>query len=170
MIYEEMSGGQAAWWLRRNGSAHVQQLQRSRTLGVYCWGGEVGATSRAQPLQLVCSSRVTRCLGAPVPANGFRHVCSNTETVLVTDCDRVQCFGMSLGGSKLEQPQRFSVVLSNATATAVHIAQSALCAIKALRCSQPIKRNRLGVIHSKSSFTQMMQSAEHVLTVSAAPA
>ena len=47
-------------------------------------------------------------MGAPVPVNGFRHVCSNTVSVLVTRTDIVQCRGMSLGGSKLSQPQRFN--------------------------------------------------------------
>ena len=51
---------------------------------------------------------MTRCLGAPVPVNGFRHVCSNTVSVLVTRTDIVQCRRMSLGGSKLSQPQRFN--------------------------------------------------------------
>ena len=112
---------------------------------------------------------VTRCLGAPVPANGFRHVYSNTFTVLVTITDPVQCIRISLGGSKLEQPQRFSEVFINALANVVPEAQSALCAIKALRCSQPIKRNRLGEILRKSSCTVIMKLAERVLTVSAAP-
>ncbi len=76
---------------------------------------------------------------------------------------------MSLGGSKLVPPQRFSAVLNNASAIVVHVAQAALCAIKALRCSQPIKRNRLGVILRKSSSTKIMQLAERVLAVSAAP-
>ncbi len=74
-----------------------------------------------------------------------------------------------MGGSKLPQPQRFSVVLSNTIAIAVHAAQAALSSIEALRCSQPIKRNRLGVILRKSSFTAIMQQAECVLAVSAAP-
>ena len=112
---------------------------------------------------------VTRCLGAPVPANGFRNVYSNTATVLVTDSDIVQCCRISLGGSKLVPPQRFSLVLSNAIAIVVHVAQSELCAIKALRCSQPIKRNRLGVIPRKSSFTITMKIAECELPVSASP-
>ena len=33
--------------------------------------------SRAQPLQISCSARVTRCLCAPVPANGFGLVWTN---------------------------------------------------------------------------------------------
>jgi hypothetical protein len=56
-----------------------------------------------------------------------------------------------LGGSKLEQPQRFSVILITAIAIEVHDAQAALCFIKALRCSQPINRNRLGAIMHKSA-------------------
>ena len=87
----------------------------------------------------------------------------------MTESDPVQCLRMSLGGSKLVPPQRFSVVSSNAFATVVHEAQAALCLIKALRCSQPIKRNRLSVILRKSSSTVMMQLAERDLTVSAAP-
>ena len=126
-------------------------------------------SSRAQLQQLVFSRSVTRCLGAPVPANGFRHVCSNTLTFLVTFSDTAQCTRMSLGGSKLVPPQRFSVVLSNAFAIAVHAAQLVLCLIKALRCSQPIKRNRLRVILRKSSSTVTMQLAERELAVSAAP-
>ena len=90
-------------------------------------------------------------------------------TVLVTVSDIVQCCGMSLGGSKLEPPQRFSVILSNAFTMVVHGAKNALCLIKALRCSQPIQRNRLGFILRKSSFTVIMQPAECELTVSAAP-
>ena len=74
---------------------------------------------------------------------------------------------MSLGGSKLVPPQCFSVVI-----TAIIVgdaAQLTLCPIKALRCSQPIKRNRLGDIPRKSSSTTMMQLAERELAVSAAP-
>ena len=127
-----------------------------------------GGSSRAQPLQSGCSVRVTRCLCAPVPANGFGLVFTNASTVLVALSDIEQCPWMSLGGSKLVQPQRFSVVLSNATAFVEHEAQVELCAIKALRCSQPIKRSRLGVILRKSSCTQMMQPAERELAVSAA--
>ena len=81
---------------------------------------------------------------------------------------RAQCLRMSLGGSKVVPPQRFSVVVSNAVSTVVQDAQSVLCRIKALRCSQPIKRNRLGVIPRKSSCTVTMQLAERVLAVSAA--
>ncbi len=51
---------------------------------VRCWGGKLycggGGSSRAQPLQSGCSARVTRCLCAPVPANGFRLVFTNAET------------------------------------------------------------------------------------------
>ena len=114
------------------------------------------------------SCTATRCSGAPVPANGFGHVYSNTETFLVTGSDQEQCCRMSLGGSKQVPPQRFSAVLSNATAIEVHVAQAALCLIKALRCSQPIKRNRLGIIPRKSSSAPMMQPAERDLAVSAA--
>ena len=74
-----------------------------------------------------------------------------------------------MSGSKLAPPQRFSEVSSNAIATVVHAAQAILCLIKALRCSQPIKRNRMRVILRKSSFTVMMQHAERDLAVSAAP-
>ncbi len=75
-----------------------------------------------------------------------------------------------MGGSKLEPPQRFNVVSSNALATVVQKAKFVLCVIKALRCSQLIQRKRLGVIHSKSSsFNPTMQLAERVLTVSATP-
>ena len=77
---------------------------------------------------------------------------------------------MSLGGSKVVPPQRFSVVMSNAVSTVVQGAQSVLCRIKALRCSKPIKRNRLGVILRKSAYTPTMQPAERELTVFAAPA
>ncbi len=51
---------------------------------------------------------------------------------------------MSLCGSKQVQPHRFIIVLSNAVAFVIHAAQTELCAIKALRCSQPIERNGLG--------------------------
>jgi len=40
---------------------------------------------------------------------------------------------MSLGGSKLEKPQRCSVVFSNTKANAVHVTQAVLCHIKAKR-------------------------------------
>jgi hypothetical protein len=75
---------------------------------------------------------------------------------------------MSLGGSKLVQPQRFSVVLSNAKASVVHVALAALRLIKVLRCSEPIQRNRLGVIPRNASFTPPIKQAEHALPVSAA--
>ncbi len=100
--------------------------------------------SRAQPLQIGCSVRVTRCLRAPVPAR------------------------ISLGGSKLVQPQRFSFVLSNDKAIVVHVAQAALRLIQVLRCSELIQRNRLGYILRKASFTTPIQPAERVLPVSAA--
>ena len=109
-------------------------------------------------------------MGAPVPANSFGLVLTNTATELVVDSDIEQCHGMSLGGSKLVPPQRFSVILSNACAKVVHAAKVDLCVSKALRCSQPIKRKRLSVIYSKSSSTVMMQHAERELAVSAAPA
>jgi hypothetical protein len=101
--------------------------------------------SRAQPLQSGCSARVTRCLCTPVPANGFVLVFTNASTVLVTGSDIEQCCRMPLGGSKLVQPQRFSVVLSNAKAIVVHVAQAELRLIKVPRCSEPIKRNRVFV-------------------------
>ena len=94
---------------------------------------------------------------------------TNTPTFLVAVSDHVQCLVMSLGGSKLIPPQRFSVVSSNAIAAVVHGTQSVLSRIKALRCSQPIQRKRLGVILRKPSFAEVMQLAERVLTVSAAP-
>ncbi len=75
---------------------------------------------------------------------------------------------MSLGGSKMVQPQRFSFVSSNAKAIVVHLAQAELRLIKVLRCSQPIQRNHLGVILRNASYTIQMQIAEHVLPVSAA--
>ncbi len=75
---------------------------------------------------------------------------------------------MSLGGSELKKPQPFSVVLGySANAIGVEAAELALCRIKALRCSQPIKRSRLGIILRKSSLTILMQQAERVLPVSA---
>ena len=132
------------------------------------WRFIVG-TSRTQPPQSSYSVSVTRCLGAPVPANGFGLALTNTLTFRVTGSDTVQCKRMSLGGSKLVPPQRFSVVFSNAIAMVVHVAQAVLCAIKALRCSQPMKRKRLGVILRKSSSAKMMQLAVRVLAVSAAP-
>ena len=123
--------------------------------------------SRAQPLQSGCSVRVTRCLCAPVPANGFRLVFTNALTILVTGSDIDQCCRMSLGGSKMAQPQRFSEVLSNATAKAfvVHVAQAVLRLIKVLRCSQPIQRKSLGVILRNASIIKI---AERALPVSAA--
>ena len=124
--------------------------------------------SRAQPLQFGCSARVTRCLGAHPPANGFRLVLTNACTVLVIDGDTCQSTRTSLGGSKLVQPKRFSAVFSNAKACAVHLAQVELCMIKVLCCSEPIKRNRLGVILRNASYTFLIQTAEHVLPVSAA--
>ena len=139
---------------------------RETILSVACGGGGGGANfyygacvyvngyeSRAQPLQSGCSTRSTRCLCAPVPANGFRLVFTNASTDLVTETDIGQCRRMSLGGSKLVQPQRFSEVLSNANAIVVHEAQAALRPIKVLRCSQPIQRNSLGVILRNASYT-----------------
>ena len=125
--------------------------------------------SRTQLVQSGCSVRVTRCLCAPVPANGFGLVCRNASlTVLVTKSDIEQCCRMSLGGSKLVQPQRFSLVLSNAKALVVHVAQAALCPIKVLRCSQPIQRKSLGAILRNASFTPPIKPAERALPVSAA--
>ena len=120
-------------------------------------------------MQMEYSAIVTRCLRAPIPAKSFGLVFRNASTFVVTFSNAVQCFRMSLGGSKLPPPQRFSVVLSNASAMEVHVAQVELCLIKALRCSQPIKRSRLGAILRKSSLTPIMQLAERELTVSAAP-
>jgi len=77
-------------------------------------------SSRAQPVQRVCSERVTRCLRAPVPATCCRHVCSNTKPAVVTVSDPVQRFGKPLRGCKLVQPQRLSEVWSNARAKAVN--------------------------------------------------
>ena len=74
---------------------------------------------------------------------------------------------MSLGGSKLVQPQRFSVVLSNAIAMAVHVAQAVLRRIKVLRCSEPIQRKSLGVI-LRNACTMIIQQTERELPVSAA--
>jgi hypothetical protein len=73
-----------------------------------------------------------------------------------------------LGGSKLVQLQRFSGVFSNAMAMVVHAPQVALRPIKVLRCSQPIQRNRFGVIPRNASFTTLIKLAERVLPVSAA--
>ena len=73
-----------------------------------------------------------------------------------------------MGGSKLLQPQRFSLVLSNAKAMDVHVAQIVLRLIEVLRCSQPIQRNRLDVIPHNASSTKPIQPAEHELPVSAA--
>ena len=126
-------------------------------------------SSRAQPLHRVCSGRATRCLCAPVPATSFGLVFSNTSTFLVTVSDMEQCIRMSLGGSKLVPPQRFSAVFSDAKAMVVDVAQAVLCAIKALRCSQPKKCNRLGVILRSSPSTHTMHRTERVLAVSAAP-
>jgi hypothetical protein len=75
---------------------------------------------------------------------------------------------LSLGGSKLVQPQRFSVVLSNAKACRVHVAQAELRPIKVLRCREPKQRKSLGVILRNASYTLPIQMAEHVLPVSAA--
>ncbi len=73
--------------------------------------------------------------------------------MLVTETDFEQCLKKSLGGSKLVPPQRFSVVLSNAMAIEVHVAQAPLRPIKVLRCSQPIQSKSLGVILRNASFT-----------------
>ena len=73
-----------------------------------------------------------------------------------------------MGSSKLVPPQRFSIVFINAKAFVVHVAQAALPPIKVLRCSEPIQRNRLGVILRNASCTKMMQHAEQLLPVAAA--
>ena len=73
-----------------------------------------------------------------------------------------------MGGSKLVQPQRFSVVLSYAKATAAHPAQGDLRPIKVLRCRQPIQHKSLGVILRNASFTMLIQLTEHALPVFAA--
>ena len=124
--------------------------------------------SRAQPLQSGCSVRVTRCLCAPVPANGLGLVFTNASTALVKASDIEQCCRMFLGGGKLVQPQPFSVVLNNAKAIGVHEAQVVLRPNKVLRCSQPIQRKRLGIILRNASFTSPIQHAERKLPVSAA--
>ena len=116
-----------------------------------------------------CSGRVTRCLCAPVPANGFGLVFANASlTVLVKGSDLEQYMRMSLGGSKLVQPQRFSKVLINANAMLVHDAQAVLRLIKVLRCSEPIQRKSLGVILRNASCTKHIHPTERVLPVSAA--
>ena len=151
------------------GHAHASSAVKNQTKAFYS-GACVYVNeyeSRAQPLQSGCSFRVTRCLCAPVPANGFGLVFTNALTVLVTASDTVQCCRKSLGGSKLVQPQRFSEVLCNTTAFRVHAAQVALRRIQVLRCSEPIKRNRLGVILRNASSTILIQPAERVLPVSA---
>jgi hypothetical protein len=63
---------------------------------------------------------------------------------------------MSLGSSKPVPPQRFIPVFCKD-------AHAELRFIKALQCSQPIKRQRLGAI------LQNMQYSKRVLAVSAAP-
>ena len=73
-----------------------------------------------------------------------------------------------MGGSKPVQPQRCSEVFSNAKACFVHVAQAVLRLIKVLRCSQPIKHNRLGVILRNASYSMLIEHAERVLPVSAA--
>ena len=124
--------------------------------------------SRAQPTQSVCSVSISSCLCAPVPANGCGLVFRNASTELVKASDIEQCYRMSLGGSKLVQPQRFSVVLSNALAYVVHLAQVPLRLIKVLRCSEPKQRKSLGSIPRNASYTILVQLAERVLPVSAA--
>jgi hypothetical protein len=74
-------------------------------------------------------------LCAPVPTNGFGPVLTSAFTIIVTGRDFVQCLRLSLGGSKLVQPQRFSEVLGDAEAIEVHVTQSELRLIKCLRCS-----------------------------------
>jgi hypothetical protein len=73
---------------------------------------------------------------------------------------------MPLGGSKLAQPQRFSVVFSNAIR--LRAAQAVLPPIKVVRCSKPIQRNSWGFIPPKACFSTPIQLAEHALPVSAA--
>ena len=129
-------------------------------------------SSRAQLLQLACSVSIACCLGAPVPVDGFRHVCSNTATALVTDSNLIQCQRISLGGGKVQQPQPFSAVLNNAPTNADNSAQMALCRIKALSFSKPSKRNLLvarGRGPLQPSSTTCMQLTERELAVSAAP-
>ena len=87
---------------------------------------------------------------------------------MVNFSDVGQCLTMALSGSKLVQPQRFSVVFGNAKAMVVHVAKMPLRPIKVLRSSEPIKRNRLGAIRRNASLTTVMQLAEYVLPVSAA--
>ena len=53
-------------------------LQRGGGGGSCCW-----VSSRAQSPQSGCSSRVTCCLGKPVPARGLGQVCSNTCVLCV---------------------------------------------------------------------------------------
>jgi hypothetical protein len=96
--------------------------------------------------QLVFSCSVTRCFGTLAPMNGFAEVLNNTITVLVTDSDLEQCCRMSLVGSKLVPLLRSIVVFRNAKAMVVHLAKALQCSVKSLLCSQPIQRNRLGVI------------------------
>ena len=110
--------------------------------------------SLAQPPQSVCSVRVTRCLCAPVPANGFGLVFTNASTELVTGSDKLQCKRISLGGSKLVQSQRFIGVFSNAHAMVVHEAQISLRHVQVLRCSEPKQRNRLGLILRNNASTK----------------
>ena len=52
---------------------------------------------------------------------------------------------------------------------AVRVAYFVLRFIETLRCSQPIKRKRLGDIRSNSSSCPLKQPAERVLAVFAAP-
>jgi hypothetical protein len=64
-------------------------------------------------LQLVhaTTSLTMACFsGAPVPANGFGVVFRHTMTQLVHQTYNKHCIRMSLGGSKLKPPQRFSVL------------------------------------------------------------
>jgi hypothetical protein len=67
----------------------------SKRGGGLLWGAQRGrgggrAASRAQPLQVGCSARVTSCLRALVPANGCRLALANTVTALVTVSDQEQ--------------------------------------------------------------------------------
>ena len=136
-------------WQVYRSHARVRVERRKLLFGARVYVNEY--ESRAQPLQSGCSVRVTRCLCAPVPANGLGLVFTNASTALVKASDIEQCCRMFLGGGKLVQPQPFSVVLNNAKAIGVHEAQVVLRPIKVLRCSQPIQRKRLGVILLKSS-------------------
>ena len=74
---------------------------------------------------------------------------------------------MSLGSSKLVQPQRFGVVFSNIYAIVVHATKLYEGIIKALCSSQPKKRNRLGQI-LRNLAIYILPLTKYVLTVFAA--